>query len=39
MDYYDALKKTMQFKDYTDFLKLVVSEKIRMLDKYLEVIE
>lgn len=36
--YYDALDKAMVSHDYTDFIKLVVEEEIRILDQYLELI-
>ena len=36
--YYDALDKAMVAHDYTDFIKLVVEEEIRILDRYLELI-
>lgn len=36
--YYETLDKAMVSHDYTDFIKLVVEEEIRMLDRYLELI-
>ena len=36
--YYEALDKAMVFHDYTDFVKLVVAEEIRILNQYLELI-
>lgn len=36
--YYEALDKAMVFHDYTEFVKLVVEEEIKMLDRYLELI-
>ena len=36
--YYDALDKAMTSHDYTDFIKLIVEEEIKILDKYLELI-
>ena len=36
--YYEALDKAMVSHDYTDFVKLVVEEEIKMLDLYLELI-
>ena len=35
---YEVLDKAMVFHDYTDFVKLVVEEEIKMLDRYLELI-
>lgn len=36
--YYDALDKVMTSHDYTEFIKLVVAEEIRILDQYLELL-
>ena len=36
--YYEALDKAMVSHDYTEFVKLVVKEEIRILDQYLELI-
>ena len=36
--YYEALDKAMVSHDYTDFIKLVVAEEIKMLNQYLELI-
>ena len=36
--YYDTLDKAMTSHDYTDFIKLIVEEEIRMLDEYLKII-
>lgn len=38
IEYYDALEKAAITRDYTDFVKLIVEEELRMLDKYLEII-
>lgn len=37
--YYDALDKAATTHDYADFIKLIVEEENRILDKYLEIIE
>ncbi len=36
--YYDALDKAMTTMDYTDFIKIIVEEENKILDKYLELI-
>lgn len=36
--YYDALDKAMKTSDYTDFIKIIVEEENKILDKYLELI-
>jgi Fic family protein len=36
--YYDALDKAMTTRDYTDFIKIIVEEENKILDKYLELI-
>lgn len=36
--YYETLDKAMVYHDYTDFIKLIVEEELRMLDQYLELI-
>jgi len=36
--YYEALDKAMVSHDYTEFIKLVVEEEIRILDQYLDLI-
>ena len=37
--YYDSLDKAMVEHDYTDFIKLIVEEENKILDKYLDVIK
>ena len=37
-NYYNALDKAMVEHDYTDFIKLIVEEEIKILDKYLNLI-
>ena len=36
--YYDALEKAAIEHDYTDFIKLIVEEEVKMLDEYLNLI-
>ncbi len=36
--YYEALDKAMTSRDYTDFVKLIIEEELKNLDKYLEVL-
>ena len=36
--YYEALDNAMVYHNYTEFVKLVVAEEIRILDQYLELI-
>ena len=38
LKYYDALEKAAIEHDYTDFIKLIVEEEIKMLDEYLNLI-
>lgn len=37
-EYYDSLDKAVTTHDYTDFVKLIVKEEIRILNNYLEII-
>lgn len=36
--YYEAFDKASTTRDYTDFIKLIVEEKKRMLNKYLDLL-
>lgn len=38
LEYYESLEKAAITRDYTDFIKLIIEEEIRLLDKYLEII-
>ena len=38
LKYYDALDKAMTTRNYTDFIKIIVEEENKILDKYLELI-
>ena len=37
--YYDALEKASSTHDYTDFVKLIVEEEIRILNSYLKIVD